>query len=186
MPNYYYTLTKKSRPVRYIDDGFAQTSSHDHILTNRQNSEEDFVSSSGINQISRLSTVQSTSSSKRKQYIIYGVKEGSDIQYSVLQQLLSRKRKSRYAKLMKRYYGGNNVDDIREYLPTNYKHYADNMELLKEQIVSLHEINLTYCISEVKLAPECQGCLYESMGQRDHMDCDTGCLHDKTQCHICL
>lgn len=42
----------------------------------------------------------------------------------------------------------------------------------------------SYQIDDKK--PErCLGCRYDYPAQKDHMDCDTGCLHDKKNCYKC-
>lgn len=32
---------------------------------------------------------------------------------------------------------------------------------------------------------ECEGCRNESLGQSDHIDCPSGCLHDYNECGMC-
>lgn len=39
-----------------------------------------------------------------------------------------------------------------------------------------------YFIFKVQKEPFCQGCLYNCLAQRDHMDCPNGCLHDPEFC----
>jgi hypothetical protein len=41
-----------------------------------------------------------------------------------------------------------------------------------------------YTISEIE--PACEGCLNEYLGQRDHMMCPYGCLHDPITCTLCM
>ena len=78
-----------------------------------------------------------------------------------------------------------NIDDVKNFLPDIYKDYANNLELLKKSMCSLYEIVHTYKISDIEKAPLCYGCLYDCMGQKDHMDCITGCLHDPNMCYLC-
>lgn len=109
-----------------------------------------------------------------------------NVKQAILRELLTNKRESRYYKLMQKYDG--NVDDakaLREYLPMRYIPYVDNLDLLKEILASPHEIIQLYEISNIEPAPTCQGCLYDCMGQRDHMECNTGCLHDPIMCGNC-
>jgi hypothetical protein len=41
-----------------------------------------------------------------------------------------------------------------------------------------------YLISEIE--PACEGCLNEYLGQKDHMSCPYGCLHDANNCTLCM
>jgi len=105
---------------------------------------------------------------------------------SIFIELLEEERQNRYNFIMENY--SNDLDNstmIREYLPKEYKQYADNLKLLKDEMSSLFEIVNKYKISDIEVAPLCNGCLNNSMGQRDHMDCNTGCLHDPKMCYLC-
>ena len=39
--------------------------------------------------------------------------------------------------------------------------------------------------SHVDTSLECYGCLYDRPGQRDHMECPSGCLHSPQYCGEC-
>jgi hypothetical protein len=55
--------------------------------------------------------------------------------------------------------------------------------LTKSKNISLEAIKIKYQISEIE--PACEGCLYGWCGQREHMDCPYGCLHDRNTCTFC-
>lgn len=44
------------------------------------------------------------------------------------------------------------------------------------------EIEKEYKILSITEVPLCDGCYYESGGQRAHMGCPDGCLHDPEEC----
>ncbi len=37
----------------------------------------------------------------------------------------------------------------------------------------------------VKEGQKCYGCIHDRPGQKDHMECPTGCLHAKEECSMC-
>lgn len=74
---------------------------------------------------------------------------------------------------------------LRDSLHEQYKPYAYNLHELKERLASLYEVSKKYAITNIEPAPDCYGCLYDCPGQRDHMECPGGCLHDTTLCDIC-
>ena len=39
--------------------------------------------------------------------------------------------------------------------------------------------------TKIEKLSDCYGCAYECGGQKDHMECPSGCLHDKTSCFEC-
>lgn len=121
--------------------------------------------------------------------IIEHVPEEIDVNYAILKQLLNIKRSHRLRKLTDEYKDTTeNVEAFRAYLPMEYKQYANNPNLLLEQLASMYEITHKYNITNVEAAPDstkCYGCLYDCMGQKDHMECNTGCLHDPQFCYTC-
>ena len=90
--------------------------------------------------------------------------------------MLNRKRDNRIAKLFFDYQDDmDDVDGIREYLPEQYKKYADNMGLLRRNLLSLNYIVTKYKIT-VRKGPLCLGCLYNESGQHYHMIAPHGCV----------
>lgn len=137
-------------------------------------------------------TLKNTDSRKRKRepetYLLRGINSISDVIPTVLHSLLSQKREDRLNKLLALSDTDNNditVDNIRDRLPTQYQQYADDLDKLKQEMASLYEISQMYKITDVKLAPSCIGCIYDCPGQRDHMECPSGCLHQKEFCLLC-
>lgn len=54
--------------------------------------------------------------------------------------------------------------------------------------ISNEESDLVDDVKEDKILEKgnkCYGCLYDRMGQNDHMECNSGCLHDPETCIIC-
>lgn len=118
--------------------------------------------------------------------VVYGVSSLESVANTILMNLLDVKRENRLEKLLTDFNEDiKNVDALYHYLPDQYKQYASNVELLKQQMASLHEISGLYTISNIELAPDCYGCINDCGGQRDHMECPTGCLHDSTHCFSC-
>ena len=110
-----------------------------------------------------------------------------DVPNEVYKYLLEDKRTHRINKLFINFNESRfNTEAVRAYLPSQYKRYAENLDQLKEQMISLYEISQKYIITDIELTPDCYGCLYDSPGQRDHMECPTGCLHDVTKCYTCI
>jgi len=50
---------------------------------------------------------------------------------------------------------------------------------------TLEMIKAKYSLSLIEIAPACYGCRYDRPGQRDHMECSTGCLHNPDICENC-
>lgn len=134
---------------------------------------------------------------KSKRFVIYDVNSSTDVMTDIIHDVLKCKQQSRYNKLFANYHGSmKDIDAIRDYLPTQYKQYADNPIRLTEHMASLYEISRKYMISNVvidvkndmitdvknKGEIKCFGCVYDCPGQRDHMQCPTGCLHDPITC----
>ena len=70
--------------------------------------------------------------------------------------------------------------------PKNLKDMAIT-ELLDEiktegKDLLFHEIFIMYNIEIIGKAPNCYGCRHDLGGQRDHMECNTGCLHNSDYC----
>lgn len=108
------------------------------------------------------------------------------IYLTIIKYELECKKKKRFDKLLKDFTGDvTNSEEIEEYLPLPYKKYAYNMDKLKNKMCSIYEILHKYTINDIELAPDCYGCLHDSPGQRDHMECPTGCLHSKYTCSYC-
>jgi hypothetical protein len=118
---------------------------------------------------------------------IYTTNEKDDILLTIIKYELERKRKERLDKLFKDFVGDSaNGEEVEKYLPLEYKEYAYHIDRLKNKMCSIYEIVNKYTIKDVERAPnECYGCLNNSPGQRDHMECSTGCLHSKYTCFYC-
>lgn len=135
-------------------------------------------------------TLKITHSRKREPetYLLRGINSISEVIPTVLHSLLSQKREDRLNKLLTVSDGDNNditADVIRDRLPPQYKQYANDLDKLKQEMASLYEISEMYEITDIKLAPSCIGCIYDSPRQRDHMECSSGCLHQKEFCLLC-
>lgn len=89
--------------------------------------------------------------------------------------MLNRKRDNRIAELFFDYHGEmDDVPSIENFLPEQYKKYADNLGLLRRNLLSLNYIIIKYKIT-VEKGPQCLGCLYNESGQRNHMIEPHGC-----------
>ena len=89
--------------------------------------------------------------------------------------MLNRKRDNRFNKLFSDFQGDiNNVKQVEEYLPYQYKKYAGNMGLLRRNLLSLNYIVTKYKITVTK-GSQCLGCLYDEPAQRSHMIEPHGC-----------
>jgi hypothetical protein len=118
--------------------------------------------------------------------VISSVASVEEIPNKVYQNLLEDKRIHLIDKLLINYHGSKrDIEALRFYLPSQYKEYADDLDRLGKQMVSLYEISEKYSISDIELAPNCYGCLYDLPGQKDHMECPTGCLHYASSYHVC-
>lgn len=135
-------------------------------------------------------TLNNTKSTKdyphREQHVIIGANSQSDVIDKVLNNILDTEREDRLQRLFVAVTDVTDVNDLKEYLPPQYQQYANNLTKLKEAMASLYEISQIYEISDVTLAPDCVGCIYDSPGQRDHMECPTGCLHEIQLCTSCM
>ena len=119
-------------------------------------------------------------------FVIELVQEGADVRSAILQQLLANKRDKRLKKLINGYNGDtNDLKSFRSYLPEEYRNYAHDLNFLSEQLASLYDITDKYRITDIISISQCRGCVWERMGQKDHMECNTGCLHDSRLCDIC-
>src|SRR5437868_5013534 len=55
-----------------------------------------------------------------------------------------------------------------------------------EKLISLDEIRQLFDIELISTDDlKCFGCLNNCSGQDEHMECNTGCLHNSTFCDIC-
>jgi len=109
-----------------------------------------------------------------------------DIISAILLNLLEKERSNRYNTIMSNYNGDlNDINDIYNFLPIEYKAYAKNLDDLLSSMCSLDEIVDKYYITNIELITSCYGCLNERLGQKDHMECDIGCLHDPNTCFNC-
>lgn len=110
----------------------------------------------------------------------------SDVETAIMKKLLTIKRQARYFKLMKNYNGDDNDKEaLYRYLPACYKSYVYDLPYLMEQLASLYEIQQQYKICDIEVAPDCPGCLFDCPGQKDHMQCNIGCLHNPMTCDCC-
>jgi len=124
--------------------------------------------------------------------IICGIDSPSNVGPAVLHKELEKIREKRYQKMMKQYpFDEEDSEKVREYVPLIYKRYAKNREQLVRQMCSIYEINCIYSVSNIVVLETletfetCQGCIHQWPGQIDHMECPSGCLHDRSSCDIC-
>jgi len=52
--------------------------------------------------------------------------------------------------------------------------------------VSEDEIIRKYKIYDIEVTESCFGCVNGCCGQKDHMECPSGCLHDMKTCATCM
>ena len=124
-----------------------------------------------------LYTYKNNITNKDKESFILNVKYGKNIRQSIFRSLLKQKRESYFNKLFEGFeYEFDNVEEVRNFLPQQYKTYANNLRLLKIKLMSYRLIIIKYDIIEIKVAPKCLGCVYDSPGQRSHMIYPHGCL----------
>jgi hypothetical protein len=113
------------------------------------------------------------------------IEDDKDPQVAIMHRLLDSKRDNRFYRLVAGYKGDlYDIECLQEYLPAIYKPFADNLDLLKEQLCSLFEIDSMYRVSKVVEVDVCEGCRNNIPGQDGHMECG-GCLHDSTFCTYC-
>ena len=53
-------------------------------------------------------------------------------------------------------------------------------------IFPLDNIKSRFIIYDIREIYGCMGCCYESLGQKEHMDCPAGCLHTSQTCSLCI
>lgn len=110
----------------------------------------------------------------------------NNVNNEIIERLLENVRQSRFNSLMSNYKGDiNDIDNLKEYLPSRYQDYAYNLNILNDHMATFSEIASKYDISNIQPAPSCHGCLFNRPGQDDHLDCDTGCLHFSPMCTRC-
>lgn len=56
---------------------------------------------------------------------------------------------------------------------------------LIEAVSPMYLVHDRWWIDSIEPTSDCEGCRYDCPGQRDHMDCPTGCLHDTLTCSLC-
>lgn len=83
---------------------------------------------------------------------------------------------------------------IKKLEKENAKLVKQNNELQDKIDITLNKIkksvknareNLKDILDETEYS-DCYGCLNEYSGQKDHMECPNGCLHNPENCFICL
>ncbi len=114
---------------------------------------------------------------KNKNKIIIGISKHRNVSIVIKYSMLRYKRESKFHKLFLKFDGNfEDIDSVRKYLPIRYKQYAHDLRLLKAKLYTFKNISIKYRIRDIKLGPMCQGCLYNSSGQRNHMESPYGCL----------
>jgi len=120
-------------------------------------------------------TYQNKINRKIKNGILTDISPRRDPVKAIQFRMLNRKRDDRLVKLFFDYYGEmNDINSIREFLPQQYKKYADNLGLLRRNLVSLNYIVIKYKIT-VEKGSQCLGCLHNESAQRNHMIEPHGC-----------
>lgn len=95
--------------------------------------------------------------------------------------LLERERNRQYNML----FGDVESDKESVRKSDQYVYYTYDPERIRKDLVSMSDIMNMYTIEDVKLESYCHGCIWDRPGQHHHMDCPTGCLHDKIYCPLC-
>jgi len=114
---------------------------------------------------------------KEKESFILNVKVKKDSRQAIYRCLLKQKRESYFRELFKNFeYELDDVEKVENFLPLQYKIYADNLEKLKIKLITYRLIIIKYKIIGIKIAPKCLGCIYNSSGQHSHMIYPYGCL----------
>lgn len=99
------------------------------------------------------------------------------------QHLLERLQYQLWEKILEAYQGDySDTEALRAFLPPQYKMYASNIHDMGEATISMDEVKAHYSILHVEKSHPCYGCINDCCGQRDHMECPTGCLHDAEMC----
>lgn len=114
------------------------------------------------------------------------LEDNADMETEIIFHLLKCRRESRFIKLITNFEGElDDTESFQTYLPAIYKPFAADIDRLKEQLCSLYEITNRYHILRIELTSPCYGCRNELPSQYDHMECNTGCLHDPMFCANC-
>lgn len=71
---------------------------------------------------------------------------------------------------------------IRTFIIENILRYKNEDEFLRE---GKHSNFFEWNVSHIQEEVRCSGCLYNSLGQMDHMEHPYGCLHDPAYCEEC-
>ena len=91
-----------------------------------------------------------------------------------------------YFQLIQNYDGDvSDIKNFRKFLPQHLKRLATDIDKLCENLVTISELATEYDIIGLYMTNACYGCQNDCPGQRDHMECDTGCLHDPQFCEKC-
>lgn len=94
---------------------------------------------------------------------------------------------SRYHKLTWNFMGDvTDVENFRHFLPPEYKYFAEDIEKLWNSLANFFDLSSKYSLSGIYITNACFGCQNDCAGQQDHMECNTGCLHDPNICFFCL
>ncbi len=71
-------------------------------------------------------------------------------------------------------------------LKHGYEVLQEALVLKAEKDIPMYVVYDTYTITGVTiLKDQCEGCIMDWGGQRGHMQCPEGCLHDKEDCDEC-
>ena len=110
-----------------------------------------------------------------------------DLRLILIHHQLEKKRNRRLNHLLLTYDGRlDNIEALRSHLPAIYRPWAGDIEGLKVQLCSIHEILTRYSILKIEETNPCYGCRHELPGQDEHLECNTGCMHDPTYCPSCI
>lgn len=127
---------------------------------------------------------------RKSRTFITGVADISDVTVEVLTVELEALREKRLKIVMRAFKEWSRSDDtnpgtLEAFLPAVFKPFAHNRIRLLEQMASWYEINAMYEVTEISVAPNCEGCLNETHGYKHHQGCPEGCLHVKNRCAWC-
>lgn len=100
----------------------------------------------------------------------------------IIEDIIKRKQERRYLKLM--YDFNNNLEQIIIGYMSNKNDSYDAFRIKKE-LACIYDIHQKYLITDIKKLSNCDGCSNDSPGQLDHMQCSSGCLHDRGSCELC-
>jgi len=85
-----------------------------------------------------------------------------------------------------------NVPDVIKYLHCQrytrpYMNFSGCQCLhdIKLILFPLKKIHIMYYLTNLRENEKCEGCSRDACGQMAHMECPSGCLHDKSTCFSC-